>query len=264
MPVDSAGNLAEYDLLEVLHAKEGIICAVGAGGKKTTLYALAKRHPGRIGVTSTVLLPPFPRTLVAKRVIADDPTLLPQVVAAARSSPIVAFARHCEKPGRIAGLHPDRLLAIQAMAGFDALLVKADGARMRSIKAPADYEPVIPEGTRTVLALISAATLGLPLSEQIAHRVEHISAVTGARRGQPLRPEHLARLLASDHGALKGVGEATVIPILNAVDDEPRREQAVETAQRALEMTGRFDQVVLAAMHQANPLVQIVRRCVSR
>ncbi|NJN47996.1 MAG: putative selenium-dependent hydroxylase accessory protein YqeC [Candidatus Competibacteraceae bacterium] len=131
---------------------------------------------------------------------------------------------------------------------------------MRSIKAPAPHEPVVPEGTSTVLALVSAATLGTPLTEQIAHRPELITRLTGARWGTPLRPCHLANLMANDQGMLKNVGNARVIPIINAVDDGGRRELALETAWRALELTDRFDQVVLAAMRSANPIIQVVRR----
>ena len=42
------------DFVDLLDARSGIVCAVGAGGKKTTLYALARRHPGRIALTTTV------------------------------------------------------------------------------------------------------------------------------------------------------------------------------------------------------------------
>jgi hypothetical protein len=57
---------------------------------------------------------------------------------------------------------------------------------------------------------------------------------------------------------LKDVGRAAVIPILNMADE--REAQAIETARLALELTDRFDRVVLAAMRRDNPLVRVVRR----
>ncbi|MCB1808645.1 MAG: hypothetical protein KDJ99_26900, partial [Candidatus Competibacteraceae bacterium] len=54
-------TVSENDLLDSLQIQGGIVCLVGAGGKKTTLYALAQRFSGRIGITTTVHLPPFPR-----------------------------------------------------------------------------------------------------------------------------------------------------------------------------------------------------------
>jgi hypothetical protein len=59
------------DLLDLFEARSGLICAVGAGGKKTTLYALARRHPGRIALTASVYPTFFPDDLGAVSVIAD-------------------------------------------------------------------------------------------------------------------------------------------------------------------------------------------------
>jgi probable selenium-dependent hydroxylase accessory protein YqeC len=247
-------------LLDSLGAHEGIVCAVGAGGKKTTLYTLAKRHPGCVGLTTTVLLPPFPRRLPAQQVIAEPPELVEQVAAAAKEYRCVAFAHPSSKPGRIAGIAPELLDDIWQRAGFDLLLVKADGARRKAIKAPAHYEPVIPPKTAIVLALVSASVLGQPLSERLAHRIELIEAITGARGGEPLQPEHIARLIASEQGLLKGVGNARVIPIINQVDDAERQALAAEAARQALALSERFEQIVLAAMNRPQPIVQVIRR----
>ena len=61
------------DLLDVLEAREGIVCAIGAGGKKSTLYALARHHPGKVAITATVYNTFFPADLDAVEVIATLP-----------------------------------------------------------------------------------------------------------------------------------------------------------------------------------------------
>ncbi len=38
-------------LLDLLDARAGIVCAVGAGGKKSLLRHLATAHPGRVAIT---------------------------------------------------------------------------------------------------------------------------------------------------------------------------------------------------------------------
>lgn len=248
------------DLLTALNAHRGIVCVVGAGGKKTTLYALACCHGGRVGVTTTVQLPPFPRSLPGQRVIAAGPKLLEQVIAAVQEHRVVAFAQPSKKPYRISGISDELLTQVWQQAGLDLLLVKADGARQRSIKAPAAHEPVLPAGTDTVLALVSAGVLGHPLNEDLAHRVELLEAITGARRGTPLQPEHLARLLASDQGMLKDIGKACVIPIINQVDDAERQALAALAARRALALSHRFDRVVLTTMRCPQPIVQVICR----
>ena len=145
--------------------------------------------------------------------------------------------------------------------GFAVTLIKADGARMRWLKAPREDEPVLPEGVTTVLPVVSARALGQPLDQASAHRLERVAAVTGASLGEPLRPAHLARLLASLEGSLQRVGAAVVVPIVNMVDDnEERRAEAREVARQALAATDRFDRVILTSMIATDPVVEVASR----
>lgn len=252
------------NLLELLGATRGLVCAVGAGGKKTTLYALARWHPGRVGLTTTTQISPLPADLAMHTVIRPLPELADAVSAAARNHSRIAFARPDGRRGRMGGVDARLLPAIRSDAGLDTLLIKADGARMRGIKAPAEHEPVLPPHTTTVLWLVSATVLGRPLDERVAHRVERIEALTGARRDQALRPEHLARLLIHPAGGLHRVGQARVIPVINGVIDEQRLRGARSVAEWILSCSERFDYCVLAAMWRASPIVEVIGRRIGR
>ncbi|MDZ7810742.1 MAG: selenium cofactor biosynthesis protein YqeC [Arhodomonas sp.] len=138
-------------------------------------------------------------------------------------------------------------------------MVKADGARMRGIKAPRQDEPIIPAATDVVLHLCSAAVLGAPLDEAVAHRPERLGPVIGAAPGEPLRPEHLAKLIASPEGAGKGVGQARLVAVINQVDDDARLQGAREAAEQP-SGEGTAERVVLAAMRAAEPVQEVVRR----
>ena len=247
------------DLLDLLHARGGIVCATGAGGKKSVLFAIAARHPGRVAFTTTVHTLPPPDALGARVVIAPEARLEDEIRAGSGAR-FVAYACPGDKPGRLTGVPADRIRALHDALGFDLTLVKADGARMRWIKAPADEEPVLPPGTGTLLPVISARALGEPLGERIAHRVDRLAAVTGANPGDPFSPLHAARLLASADGALRGAGNARVVPVINMVDDPQRRRLATETAERALALTAAFDYVVLARLKDADPVVAVIER----
>jgi probable selenium-dependent hydroxylase accessory protein YqeC len=246
-------------LLELLAAHRGLVCAVGAGGKKTTLYRLVEAHlaagSSRIGLTCTVAMARPPRAL-GKPLIAEAANLPREL--AGREHPVVVYAEPSSKPGRIGGVPPAVLAGLHAKGGFDVTLIKADGARMRWIKAPAQGEPVLPPGVTTVLPLLSAKIFGQPLSDTVAHRPELVAAVTGAEPGEPLTPEHVARLLTSEHGALRGVGQATVVPIINMVDDQGQRTAALAAARQALAKSDRLARVVLARMVAADPVIEVV------
>ncbi|MEM7025746.1 MAG: selenium cofactor biosynthesis protein YqeC [Pseudomonadota bacterium] len=249
-------------LLEVLNAEGGIICAVGAGGKKSTLYRLAQAHhvvgSERVGLTATVMLATPPAKLFGAPLIGEQDTLATSLMAALADRRLVAFAAPSSKPGRLAGLGAERISEIHANCDFTATLVKADGARMRLIKAPSEEEPVLPANVSTILPIVSAKAIGRPLNPSIAHRLERLCWVTGASPNENLTPLHVARLLVSDAGALHKAGNARVVPIINMVDDASSADAAREAAHHTLATTRRLDRVVLTSMAAEQPLIEVV------
>lgn len=247
------------DIVELLAARRGIVCAVGAGGKKSVLRAIGAAHAGRVALTGTVPFTPPPETLDGLR-LTGDPDTLAQQLAATAGPGVIVFGSPEEKKGRWGGLPPAVIADWHERFAFDVTLVKADGARMRWVKAPSDSEPVVTPACDTLIPVFSARALGEPLSERIAHRVAQVAQVSGCRAGEIFSPEHAARLLVSEHGLLKSAGTAQVRPVINMVDDDARHVLALEAAQRALEMTDRFDQVLLLCLKNATELVAIVNR----
>jgi probable selenium-dependent hydroxylase accessory protein YqeC len=246
-------------LIELLAARRGIVCAVGAGGKKSVLYALAAEHPGRVAITGTVPFLPPPESLTAERITGDADSVAGRLGASGRQRRLV-IGRPPEKKGRWGGLPPDLIATWHARFGFDVTLVKADGARMRWIKAPAENEPLLPPGCHTLIPVMSARALGEPLSERIAHRVALVEQVTGCQAGDVFQPEHAARLLTSPRGLLQGAGNSEIRPVINMVDDPEILELARQTAVLALELSTHFDQVVLTRLKDSSAVVEIVRR----
>jgi probable selenium-dependent hydroxylase accessory protein YqeC len=251
-------------LLDLLAAGGGIVAAVGAGGKKSTLYRLAEAHrllgSPRIGLTCTVTMGPPPRSLIDRRLVGEPAVLAAQVPAAAARHRLLAYAQPSAKPGRLGGVPGALIDRLHAEGAFTVTLVKADGARMRWIKAPRHDEPVLPERVTTLLPVLSIRALGQPLDPTIGHRIEQVAAVTGAAPGAPLEARHLARLLASEQGALQRAGAAVVVPVINMVDDAACRAAARDIARLALAASPRFERVVLTSMIAADPLVEVIER----
>ena len=254
-PRDAVGR----DLFEVLGARSGVVCFVGAGGKKTTLYRLAAEHPGRVGVTATVHIPYFPAGRGFHEVVEEGDGLIAAVSEAARQGRRVAFACPSDKRARWSGVPPATLAGIQQAARFDLLLVKADGARSRLIKASDPDEPQLPSITDTLVAIVSARAIGEPLDERVAHRVDRVAKACGLRVGDKLAPEHVARVLA-ETCELGGRDPRTrVVPVINMVDDSLRERLARETASHLLRRSNRFESVVLTCMTGPDPVVAVVR-----
>ena len=247
-------------LLDLLEARSGVVCAVGAGGKKSLLRCLAAAHPGRVAITGTVFITHMPSDAGFAVVVADDAEL-PGAVAQLDPASCVAYACPSDKPDRWAGARPATIEHIHREGGFAATYVKADGARMRWVKAPADDEPALPACCTTVLPVVSALAIGEPLSSRIAHRVERIERVAAMHENDRITPAHVGRLLASPDGLIKSTEGRHVVPVINMVDDAAREAQAREAAAIALRLTDRFDRVVLACLARAeDPVVGVVRR----
>lgn len=256
----SAAGYVGESLLELLEAGTGVVCAVGAGGKKSLLRHLATAHPGRVALTATVFITHVPEEAGFMVAVADDADL-PGAVARLGPAARVAYACPSEKPGRWAGASPATIERIHREGGFAATYVKADGARMRWVKAPADDEPALPPCCTTLLPVVSARCIGEPLDERVAHRVERVARVTGLREGKLITAADIGRLIASPDGMMKGAADRHVVPVINMVDDAAREAVAREAAEVAIGLCSRIDRVVLACLARADdPVVGVVRR----
>jgi probable selenium-dependent hydroxylase accessory protein YqeC len=250
----------DESLLDLLRARSGVVCAVGAGGKKSLLKHLATSHPGRVAITATVFTTYFQEHIGFDVVLEEDDRLAEAVASLGRTSN-VAYACPGDKPGRRAGASAGTVERIHRECGFAATYVKADGARMRLLKAPAEDEPALPACATTVVPILSALAIGETLTSRIAHRVECIERVAGIREGDRIAPEHLGRLFASHDGLLKATEGRRVVPVINMVDDAAREAQAREAAHVALALTDRFDRVVLVSLaREQQPVVAVVVR----
>ena len=268
-----------------------LVAFVGGGGKTSLLFALAESLPGRVVITTTT------------RIFAAQMRLAPAVVYADDLSPLGALLDahgRCLVVGHVdgdkaRGVAPDLPARLLARPDVDAVVVEADGSRMRPVKAPAEHEPVIPPETTLVVPVAGLDALEGPLAE-VAHRAEIVKRITndelgirneeeesvpspfgkGLGRGSAvlspsgrgsdageqewLTPAGLARLLTHPEGGLKGVPHgARVVVFLNKVESEARLD-AARAAARLMLGEPRVDRVVLGAARTAAPVREVWRR----
>lgn len=214
-----------------------LVSLVGAGGKTTTMYTLARelaqwgKHV--ITTTTTQIFMPTPDETEQLIIEAETSSLLHKVKAAWEHHRHITLATSINERGKLIGLSPDIPARLIHEGGADAVIIEADGARHRMIKAPADYEPVVPRETNVALLLISAGAINQPLSEEVAHRPERITEVTGINPGDTLTPAIIARLMTSERGALKGIPETASAYLLITHVTLEQREAVRELARLA-------------------------------
>lgn len=242
------------DLKTALNA-DGLVCVVGAGGKKSTLYTLAHRLD-RAVVTATVRIPIFDEYVESVRV-TDDP--IDALSSVDEDDWPLGLVPEQERSDRYRGYDRETVEAIAQAETVETTLVKADGARMRELKAPKENEPQIPKSATVVLPIASVHAVGEPLTESVVHRPERVAAVTGLEPGETIRPEDIAATIASEDGGMKDVPpDATVVPVLNKVDNSELAATAREIAAEIHERAS-ISHVALTQMTGEQPLVDVIR-----
>ncbi|HLJ32246.1 MAG TPA: selenium cofactor biosynthesis protein YqeC [Ktedonobacteraceae bacterium] len=195
-----------------------LISIVGAGGKTTTMYTLAAElaRSGKRVVTTTTTNIYIPKqdetdTLI---VATNPPIMLRMVNDAWERYRRVTIAGTVIATRKLSGLQPDQPYLLLTSGGADVVIVEADGARHHMIKAPAEYEPVVPPQTNVALLVMSAEAINQPLNEDIAHRPERIAAVLGIQQGDVLTPRLIAQLMTSPQGGMKSIPEQAGVYLL--------------------------------------------------
>ena len=204
--------------LPFLAEKGHIVSLVGGGGKTTLLYAMAD-HCARKGWQVLVTTTTHIRQPAA--CYAPDDAALTALWQAGHYAVIGTPAEN----GKLT-LPPPQLL--RRMAQADAVFIEADGAKHYPCKVPAAHEPVILPESDIVLAVAGLSAVEKPL-ETVCFRLETACALLGAAPETLLTPELLARLLASEAGGRKQVGERQFYAVLNQADDAARRALGEET-----------------------------------
>jgi probable selenium-dependent hydroxylase accessory protein YqeC len=148
--------------------------------------------------------------------------------------------------GKIGGIEPEKADALFSKYPLDFLIVEADGAAGKPLKAPAAHEPVIPPSTTLVVAVMGLEALGRPVSGELVFRIERFEAVTGLKPGELITAESILPLFFLESGLFKsspsGARKAVFLNKADLMDDA---EAVVSLATMILAgSAGRLERVV--------------------
>ena len=199
------------------------VALVGGGGKTTLMSALADefRLKGHRFVTSTTTKVWNREAQNWPNVLLDtsDPDPREELKAVLKKHGHAFVGRRVLESGKVEGISPDLADSLYREAEIDYLILEADGASGRPLKAPAQHEPVIPSSTTVVVAIIGLEAVGKPLEKKIVFRPEQFSKITGLTRGERITPNALVRIFQSPEGLFKGApASAKRIAFLNKLD----------------------------------------------
>lgn len=211
-------------LLEILKIQEGsLIACVGAGGKSSLLMTLGaelKLCQKNFIISSTT-------KMFFNQVVAFAP-----VYTSDHARGLFYVKKNLLKRGYAAWFSHWRGIKIDgiSLAWINELhqeyegitiIVEADGARMKLIKAPGPHEPSVPELTDQVLGVLSLQALGRSLSSDIVHRLDKALELLDKKEGDIVEIEDIARLAGNKDGIFRNCPGCRVLVLTGMTEEDP-------------------------------------------
>lgn len=201
----------------------GVISLIGAGGKTSLMFKLAKALAGEglsvLTTTTTKIFFPDKTLSPHTIVIPPEDDLLVNITAAMQSHRhFSAGTKKDLDSGKLIGLRPESIDLIWKAGLFDVIIVEADGSRQLPLKASADHEPVIPSSTSHLVHVTGLDAIGQAL-EKAVQRPEVFVKQWDLEPDTILTESHLANAILREIQKAEGLCRPMVnTVILNKAD----------------------------------------------
>lgn len=231
-----------------LRAEEPLYAAlVGAGGKTTALFLLARQLTPPVLVSTSTHLGAEQAALADQHIIitADQ---LPHQLIKELTRPVTLASGPIGSDLRLRGLSPnqlDDLYRFTRQASI-SLLIEADGSRGLPLKSPAAHEPAIPPWVELVVVSAGLTGIGKPLTSDFVHRPQVFAQLGQATLGELVSIQHIAAAMMHPDGGKKNIPEkARRVALLNQADNRYLIDTAAEAAET---LSKSYHAVVIAAL----------------
>jgi probable selenium-dependent hydroxylase accessory protein YqeC len=243
-----------------------VISLVGAGGKTTLMFALARELRDEKGAvvttTTTKIFPPLPSDLTHLFISSDQDKIMDFILQNGTAlSHITLASGKSEASGKLLGVRPELVPKLIDLAPVLCVIVEADGAARRPLKAPDPaHEPVIPLCASLVIPVIGIEALGQALTEEHVFRSEIAAHLTGIALGDAITAEMIANLIIHPLGLARGSPpQARIVPFMNKVDLNTDLSGARAVGIKILEAHHpRIDRVVLGQAQSKPPVREVL------
>jgi probable selenium-dependent hydroxylase accessory protein YqeC len=183
-----------------------IISIIGGGGKTTLANCLSKtlNSEGKavISTTTTRILPP---QMGEGEVLiyTTEPSWLNKIDFFLRDNKLIHLGVEVLPQGKIKGLTVKLCKDVILKTNVDYLVIEADGAQGKSIKAHSDCEPVVPDFTTLFIAVIGIDCLGQRVMDSSCHRAKLFCSMLDVSPGDPIDEDLILALFSHPEGYFK-------------------------------------------------------------
>jgi probable selenium-dependent hydroxylase accessory protein YqeC len=196
------GWIEEFD---IEFGESELITLVGAGGKTSTMFALAgelKAKGMRVLVTTTTAIY-YPENHFYDEIVISDKIEF-ESFKEASGAVVCVLGSKVNDEGKLLGVKKEAINNIFRDNIFDYILVEGDGSKRLPIKAPAEHEPVIPELTTKVVGVIGMDAFGKEINSENVHRPELFCKLASCNIGEIIDENKVIELIRSKEGLFKG------------------------------------------------------------
>lgn len=244
--------------------KEGnVVTLVGGGGKTTTMLKITQEFSDKkhtvIVTTTTKIRVSEGKSTDQLLIVKDIDDFRKKFDKMKRKT--ITLASGFTGNNKLSGFYPDLINKLVKFKKSPLILVEGDGANSRPFKAPAEHEPVIPSSTNLVIPVVGVDIVGKRLNSENVHRPEIVSKLAGAKIGEPVEPDLIARILTHEKGGLKSVPpKARVIPLLNKVEDRKDESLSEIIAEKILDLAkNKIKKVAVGNVHEEDPIKRMIQ-----
>jgi probable selenium-dependent hydroxylase accessory protein YqeC len=184
------------------------ISIVGAGGKTTLMSLLAKQLSEKNICTTTTKLAVHEADLFSGHLNLQSQSFNTDFsYLQERDLLITNGTVIINQVEKLQGLNEAQLSELwkHCQDRFANLLIEADGAKRRLLKAPAEWEPVIADFSDLVIYVICPKVLGKVLNEENVFRSQLFSEMVGSDIGETIDSRMITRYLIHQQGGLKNI-----------------------------------------------------------
>lgn len=241
-----------------------VISLVGAGGKTSLMFTLAQElasnNKSVITTTTTKILEPSSSDTSLLLLETDEEKMIELLLQNLDKHRHITLATERLPSGKLKGISPRFVMRLADLNEVSYIIVEADGAAGKPLKAPNSIEPVIPENTSLLIPIVGIDALGCRLTEEAVFRPEIVSRLTGLSSGDIISAEAIAILITHSEGIIRGSQpHVKIVPFINKVDLDGGLPKARGLAYKVLGMKHpQIERVILGQTRFPEPAVEVI------
>jgi probable selenium-dependent hydroxylase accessory protein YqeC len=253
-----------FEAIDVRLQDRKVISLVGGGGKTSIMYRLAeelKSNRMRVLVTTTTHIYYPDKSSYDQFFWWEDVKKAAIKRSDLGQASITVIGSRMIDDKKMKGIDERCVKELYNSGIFDVILVEADGAKGKPIKAPAEHEPVIPECTSTLIGVIGIDCFGKKIDSLWVHRPEILTEVTGCALGDIIDDDVIEKLILSGDGLFKNCPKkAEKILFINKAEKKEYLEIAQRIGNSVLIQSPDIKKVLIGSIFGKEPILSVIKR----